>query len=143
MKENIKDLLFRSFEGLLTVDEEKQLSEALQNSAELREEKRRISETRQKISESAETKFSPFFAEKIMINIESLDSCALDLDLFGTLAGNMFRRFLLAGTAAAVLLLTFNLLSSENISILSLIFGSDVTVSDMIDPLLAYNPGTF
>ena len=67
LKQDIPELLYRSFDGPLDEKEQETLAKALRNSPALREEKRQIEMQRQAVSVSGEEfSFEPFFAERVM-----------------------------------------------------------------------------
>lgn len=127
MNHKILELLYRSFDAMLSKEEETLLSQALSSSAELREEKKIIEATRRVVSEEAERSFKPFFSARVMwrINTESLTQD----DFFDSLVW-IFRRIALAGGLAVFLLFANSLLSERHLSLDSLMGMPQITLED-------------
>ena len=130
MNNKILELLYRSFDAMLSKEEKTLLSQALSSSPELREEKKRIEQTRRIVSEDAERSFRPFFSARVMqqINKERLTQD----DFFESLVW-IFRRIALAGGLAVILLFANNLLSERKLSLDSLMGMPQITLEDSFE----------
>jgi anti-sigma factor RsiW len=114
MKDELLDLLYRSFDSDLTAEEQSRLEEGLAASAELRAEKQRLESMRSAITSGAAESFRPFFAERVMQRLEGELKPENGIqELFDSLA-HTFRRIAVVGAAAAVVLIALNLSSSED-----------------------------
>ena len=69
MDNNIKELLYRSFDEKLTPQDIDELKRVLAESQELREEKEAIETLRKKIAASGSKSFSTSFADRVMERI--------------------------------------------------------------------------
>ena len=114
MKDELLDLLYRSFDSDLTAEEQSRLQEGLAGSAELRAEKKRLQSIRRAITDGAAESFRPFFAERVMQRLEGELRPENGIhELFDSLA-HAFRRIAVVGAAAAVILIALNLSSSDD-----------------------------
>ncbi len=121
MKQEIMDLLYRSFDQELRPEEEKILSAALAASPALRQEKAKIVQMRSLLRNETTPSFQPFFAARVMRRIANRESRGEDF--FGSLLWSF--RFVAAGAALVVgLLMTQNLVGSDNLS-MSTLLGID------------------
>ncbi len=130
MNNKVLELLYRSFDAMLSKEEETLLSQALSSSPELREEKKRIEKTRRIVAEDAERSFKPFFSTRVTqkINTESLTHD----DFFESLVW-IFRRIALAGGLAVILLFANSLLSERDLSLDSLMGMPQITLEDSFE----------
>ena len=110
-----------------TIEEQAELDKALAASPELQEEKKRLSEMRQMISESAERKFKPFFSARVMRRIEA--SQRQQEDFFGSLVW-AFRFFAMVGAVAIVLFFALNSKLAEELSIDSILGLPQLSIED-------------
>ena len=133
MNQKILELLYRSFDGQLTVEEQRQLDKALSGSQALQEEKEAIATIRRAVSNSATQTFKPFFAEKTMQHIRSRSEKAAKFEEVFNLWLWSFRRLALAGTLAIILLLVINVMSIGNLSIDSALVIPQLTIDDAWD----------
>ena len=69
MDNTIKQLLYESFDRNLSNREQDVLDKALADSIELQSERTHIIEMREKLSNSNEQKFEPFFADRVMTKV--------------------------------------------------------------------------
>ncbi len=127
MNDEMLNLLIRSFDENLSEVERTRLNKALAGSAELREEKKRFSEMRQTIDESAERKFKPFFSARVMRRIE--ESQSEQEDLFGSLVW-AFRVFAMVGATAIVLFFALNSKLAQDLSIDSILGLPQLSIED-------------
>lgn len=133
MDQKVLDLLYRSFDGKLTPEEQRGLDKALAASKQLREEKEKITASRKIISGTAATSFEPFFAERVMQRIQAEREAVSEVgeDFFGSLMWS-FRRIALAGAIAVLLLLANNIIQGGEISLNSLLAMPQLTIEDTL-----------
>ena len=117
MKKNITELLYLSFDGQLTEDEQRRLQDALEQSAQLQQEKERIAALRGSIAAGTPKSFRPFFAERVMHRIAALGETRNGTQKFFESLQFAFRRVALVGATAILLLLVFNVVKTGNISV--------------------------
>jgi anti-sigma factor RsiW len=117
MNKKVIDLLYRSFDGTLKPEEEKELEEALANSQELRKEKERITNMRSALSTSAVKSFRPFFAERVMHAITSAAGQKNGLEQFFESLQFAFRRVAVMSATVVLLLAAFNVIKNGEVSI--------------------------
>ncbi|MFC1725275.1 hypothetical protein ACFL4T_06585 [candidate division KSB1 bacterium] len=139
MNKKLIKLLYRSFDGSLTEDEEKTLSDALQGSEELRSEKEKIMNLRSLVSGASEKEFSPFFTEKIMNKIESAKNGYVKTNHIDRIAEFIFRRLALIGAAAVILLIAYNFIQTGQITVTGLFGIPEITYEEIIEPVFALN----
>jgi len=133
MKRKIVKLLYRSFDSELNPDEKEKLDQALRGSEELRMEKDRILAQRRAIAGGAASSFSPFFTERVMSKIESLDQKKNGVESFYETLLFMFRRFAIIGAAIGLLLLIYNLQTGDILSADDILYASDLTFEKILD----------
>jgi len=131
MDQKMLKLVYRSFDGRLAREEQKQLDEALEKSVELRKEKERINKMRNMVSNTAETEFEPYFADRVMRQIHSRvkEKSETVEDFFNSIIWS-FRRFAMAGAVAILLLLAFNIIKGESLSIDNFLALPQLTIED-------------
>ncbi len=128
MKPDWVNLLIRSFDSKLSKNERAELENALQNSQELREEKKRLETMRGVIARSADRSFKPFFAARVMRRI---DAAANQQEFIESLSW-MFRRVVLAGALSVILLFASALLTGRASSFSTLFGMPQVTIEDTL-----------
>lgn len=141
MNKEILVLLNKSFDMQLTEEEEKRLAEELDESEELRQEKSRIERIRTEITKTSATSFSPFFTEKVMREIDSIDESVLDFELISEWFTYLFRRIVFAGVAAAIILILFNFIIADQVSLAGAFGIPEITIEEVIEPVFAFNTG--
>ena len=135
MKDKLLELLYRSFDDELTVQEADELAEALNRSEELRAERERIAEMRRALG-SVNEDFGPFFAERVMNRLEARPAENGLENLFQSLLLS-FRRVALAGAIVAVGLLSYNLISTGDLSLNGAFAATETTLEDVLQSPLA------
>jgi hypothetical protein len=117
MNKKIVELLYRSFDTELTAEEQRQLDEALSGSKNLRDEKERIVEMRNTLSDGAAESFSPFFAERLMQQVRAMDETGAGLEPFFQSLYRLFKPLAVVATAAILTLIAINLQRSDEITV--------------------------
>ncbi len=103
--QDIKTLLYESFDRRLSADEQKLLDDALKNSEELRNEKAEVEKLRNMLG-SFTPEFTADFTDRVINKIESETSGFI----------NIFRYLVMTGIAAIILLLVTIYFTDGNIS---------------------------
>jgi len=132
MNKKILELLYLSFDSNLDEKEQKQLTEALKNSEELRKEKEQILDQRRTVSDSAERSFKPFFAERVMNRIDSISE-KNGLEIFYETLKSVFRRFAIVSAVIMIVLISYNLATRDSLSSEEIFYASDVTFEEILD----------
>ena len=124
MKRSELDLLYRSLDASLTPGEQSRLDAALQRDPDLREEYERLVRLRGIVENQESPSFRADFSQRVMERLAA-ESAAIPASGpegeatpdFEDALPFMFRRMAVAASVAAVLLLTYNLATSESVSI--------------------------
>ena len=132
MKKKFLKLLYRSFDEALSEKEQKLLDAALEESEELRREKNLAAAQRKAISEGASASFKPFFAERVVNRIHSLDS-EKAIDKFYESLRILFRRFVIVGAALLVALILYNVQRGDILSSDEILYAADAAIEEIID----------
>jgi hypothetical protein len=133
MNKKMLELLYRSFDDALTQAEQLQLDDALTKSTELQEERDRIVHMRAMISDGSVPSFHPFFAEKVMRRIREAERS--QESFFDSLI-EVFRPVAIAATIFFIVLLSYNLLKSDKISLASAFAEPEIRLEQALDPTL-------
>jgi len=136
MDNNLRDLLYRSFDSDLDQEEKKRLEEALARSKEFREEKEMIASLREKIQGSKTTSFNPLFADRVMTNIHSSENTDESEKFFDSLFV-FFRPIAIAATVLIIIIAGYNMSTTGQFSFEGALGIPEVTVDDVYDPTLA------
>jgi len=117
MKKRVLQLLYRSFDAELMLEEKQELEAALKMSPQLREERERVIALRESVSAGAAQSFGPFFAERVMRAITSAAEKRNGVETFFASLQLAFRRVALVGAVAILLLLAYNFAKSGYVSV--------------------------
>jgi len=124
MKRSELDLLYRSLDASLTPEEQNRLDAALRRDPGLRDEYERLVRMRSLVENQESPSFRADFSHRVMERLAA-ESTARSVSYPGGEAtlefedalSLMFRKVAVAASVAAVLLLTYNLATSESVSI--------------------------
>lgn len=134
LKQDILELLHRSFDCSLDEKEQEKLAEALMNSQALREEKRQIEMQRQAVSASgSDLSFKPFFAERVMNRLAAGEKKEQYGEIFFDALFALFKRVALIGAAACIVVIAYNLAKGENLKADDALYVSQVTYEEILD----------
>ena len=146
MKRSDHDLLHRSLDSSLTPGEKSRLDAALQRDPGLRDEYERLMRLRGLLEGQESPSFREGFSRRVMDRLDRLDRLdCLDLEStvgpaldFQDSLSLMFRRVAVAASIAAILLLTYNLATSDSVS-LTASFGlsEELYPEDLYDARIA------
>lgn len=115
MKPELLELLYLSFDTALTPQQQDELTQALNQDPELRVEQERLIQLRGSLARSA-SEFKPFFETRVMERIRS-ERPEMVWNLRFDSLWTIFRRVALAGAISAMVLVTINLVSSDELSV--------------------------
>ena len=143
MKRSDHDLLHRSLDSSLTPGDQSRLDAALQRDPGLRDEYERLMRLRGLVEGQESPSFREGFSRRVMDRLDRLDCLDLEstvgpaLDFQDSLS-LMFRRVAVAASIAAILLLTYNLATSDSVS-LTASFGlsEELYPEDLYDARIA------
>lgn len=124
MKRSELDLLYRSLDASLTPGEQSRLDAALRRDPGLRDEYERLVRLRSLVENQESPSFRADFSQRVMDRLAA-ESSAISAPNpeseatpgFEDALSLMFRRVAVAASVAAVLLLTYNLATSESFSV--------------------------
>lgn len=124
MKRSELDLLYRSLDASLTPEEQSRLDAALRRDPGLRDEYERLVRLRGLVETQESPSFRADFSQRVMERLAA-ESAARPATInegetttdFEDALPPMFRKVAVAASVAAVLLLTYNLATSESVSI--------------------------
>ena len=137
MKRSDLDLVYRSIDSSLISGEQIQLDTALRNDPDLRAEYERLVWLRSLVEEQNSPSFREGFSNRVM-NRLSLAPMSTTVLEFQDLLAFMFRRVAVAAAVAVILLLTYNLTSSGNVSLpASLGLSEEQYPEDLYDARIA------
>jgi hypothetical protein len=129
----IIDLLYRSFDGILSPKKQSELDNALEHQETLREEKQLIEAQRKAVSRSAEGySFNPFFAQQVMNRINALTGSQSYAEIFVDYLEILFKRMALVTVTLCLIMISYNILSDEILKIIDLFSPSPVTYEAML-----------
>lgn len=124
MKRSELDLLYRSLDSSLTSVEQSRLDAAMRRDPGLRDEYERLVRLRSLVENQESPSFRADFSQRVMERLAAEPEAGSASNPAGetTLAfedalSHMFRKVAVAASIAAVLLLTYNLVTSESVSI--------------------------
>ncbi len=137
MKRSDLDLVYRSIDSSLISGEQIQLDTALRNDPDLRAEYERLVWLRSLVEEQNSPSFREGFSNRVM-NRLSLAPMSTTVLEFQDLLAFMFRRVAVVASVAVILLLTYNLTSSGNVSLpASLGLSEEQYPEDLYDARIA------
>lgn len=136
MKNKLLKILVRSFEGTLSAAEEKELHSAAQSAEELFRAKETLARIRTSLQNAPQSSFGPFFAERVVQRIKAMERDREAQGVFFDFLAHAFRRVVVIGAAASLLLFSYNLLTSDTFSISEAFGIRNVTIAEAFDPLM-------
>ena len=137
MKRSDLDLVYRSIDSSLISGEQIQLDTALRNDPDLRAEYERLVWLRSLVEEQNSPSIREGFSNRVM-NRLSLAPMSTTVLEFQDLLAFMFRRVAVVASVAVILLLTYNLTSSGNVSLpASLGLSEEQYPEDLYDARIA------
>ena len=135
MKKKDLKLLLHSFDKELKSGDQKLLDEALEKSAELREQKESIIKMRNAISNTKTEVFKPFFAERVMSKIYSLEKPSSKDIEFESLF-SIFRPVAVSAVVLIIMFISYNWFSNGQLPEEIAFNESDISIVDAFDPMI-------
>ena len=123
-------LLYRSFDDRLEEKDQQILIQALEDSPELRLEKKQIEAQRKAVTNTAAQSFKPFFVERVMEQVKAMGgkTNGLGMQMFYESLVSVFRRFAVVGAVISVLLFIYNQGIGDILSLEEALTMSDITL---------------
>ncbi len=134
MNDKLLDLLYKSFDSSLTSKEQEILKKGLSESATLRGEKEKIEFMRERLADSEQASFKPFFAERVMNQVRTNRKQLVQQEsVFDSLLA-LFRPLAIATTVILIVLLSYNMKKTENYTLAGALGQEQVTLEQVMDP---------
>ena len=135
INQEMYDLLIRSMNDQLTVEEDKQLQQALKGSSELREEKVKLNKVGKLVS-SRNYRFSDGFRNRVMQAVsDEKKGKVISIDFTRNFT-SMFNRIAVAGVAVIVLLVISLYISHGSLNVNTITGVEPVSQDNLISVLL-------
>jgi len=126
-------LLYRSFDTDLSKKKNLQLDEALEQSKDLREERKLILSRRQAVADSAVRTFRPYFADRVMSQVAAMgdkkdtQESFYDALIFG------FKRLAVVGALVMIGLIFFNVIQGHILPVDEVFYASDMALEEILN----------
>ncbi|MHC4951191.1 MAG: hypothetical protein ACYTEU_09445 [Planctomycetota bacterium] len=133
MQDEIRDLMYASFERELNEEEQKKLDEALEHSQILGKEHQELTELRETAGAAGDVSFTPFFADRVMERITFLEQESLNPSALFDSLRFAFRKVAVGAALACLVLLFFNLRSVEQPQTAQATESSEVYMEDVFE----------
>lgn len=133
MDSNLRELLYRSFDGALSDEEESTLEAALKASAPLREEKERLTALRAKVAAAGKLRFQPGFATKVMRKVNQLPQESDPAEHLLNAVLWAFKRIAIPGLVAATLLIGTIIMRSDSLDFDRFLGIPQTNISDVLE----------
>ena len=133
MDKKIEKLIYRSFDDELTPEEKRELEGALDESEITAAEVKSIRQMRGILSGMKAGKFSPGFSDRVMESIKK--GKMINGHLLYSVMMKQFRNVAIAASLLITLIISFNFLSSGEVSINSALGIEDSTMELAFDPV--------
>ena len=132
MKNKWLVLLRRSFDDNLSQPDQEILKRVLAESAELRSEKRRLTDLRNLIITSSSESFRPFFIERVMDAVAGRGLARTPVNGWRSVLGEVFRPVAIAAALTIVGLLILGLSTSGNLSLEGLLGIPEYSLENIV-----------
>jgi anti-sigma factor RsiW len=138
MKKKKLMLLYRSFDTMLSIEDQHQFEETLQTSSKMKMHQQQIKEMRNKVKNSAAKSFEPGFTARVMAQIQYLEEqpATLDFQKFYDSLLWSFRRVAFGGALLSGLLFIYNFGIGNNLPLLEFLTMSDLNYHDLFSNFL-------
>jgi len=134
MNDKLLELLYKSFDSSLTSKEREILKKGLSESAALRGEKDKLELIRERLADSKQDSFNPFFAERVMNRIRTNRKQQEQQEsMFDSLI-SLFRPIAIATAVILVVLLSYNMKKTESYTLAGALGQEQVTLEQVMDP---------
>jgi hypothetical protein len=131
-------LLYKSYDGVLSIKEAELLRRELSNSTELQETYELIKKIRSAVSESSETSFKPFFEERVLNRLNNQLKPEGYLSGWAESFAVSFRQIAFSALILLSLLIFYNLNNGNSLSIENLLGTYKTPVEYALDPEIHY-----
>ena len=131
MNNDERDLLLKSLDSELSIDEYQQLETALERSSDLRAEKENILKMRRSVKSAAATSFESGFQDRVMARIQVKNDEEFTFNLF-----QIFRPVAIAAVLLIIITASFNMWSSDQFSVDGILALTDISPADAFNPLV-------
>ena len=136
MDKKILDLLYKSLDHTLSTTEQGKLDQALKTLKDAQLEKKQLLKLRQGIADSKVKSFKPFFADKVMRNISSINNeSSMQEDFFNSLF-NAFRPIAITATIILIVMMSYNIIRSDNMSLANALAEPEISLEYVFDPVM-------
>lgn len=130
----LEKLLYKSFDGILTIKEAELLKEELRKSPELEETYNQIKKIRSAVGEASEESFKPFFEERLINKIFNTEKKENPLVNWTDSFSKSFRQVAYTAVVILTLLVIYNVNSGNISSIENLIGIYRTPIEYVLDP---------
>lgn len=124
-QEKSEDLLLRYWDGTTSKSEQVELQNLLTENSVLEKAQKDFTQIRSMLSEREKPSFGPFFAERVMNRIRTMQN-EVEYQLF-----SFFKKYQIIALGILVGLLVLNIVMADSLSLKS-ILGFDETESDLV-----------
>jgi hypothetical protein len=135
MNNKLLKLIFKELDSTLTEIEKAELTKGLAESEELQIEREKILKMRMVVAASSKESFKPFFAERILQKINKPSQDVIGFEAFVDFLVNPFRKITLTAAFLVLILISYNLGISGDISLDGAFGIPRVSVEDALDPI--------
>jgi hypothetical protein len=129
-------LLYKSFDGILSIKEAELLKRELSKSAKLQEIYNQIKEIRTAVSRSSNTSFNPLFEERLFIKLNSQVKAEGYLNGWAESLSKSFQQIAYTAAIILALLIFYNLNNGNKSSIENLLGIYKTPVEYALDPTI-------
>lgn len=129
----ILKLLYRSVDTDLNKRKQLRLDNALEQSKDLRDEKKLLLARRQAVSGTAERAFRPYFADRVMAHIAAIGDKKDTQDSFYDALMFGFKRLAVAGAVVVIALLFLNVFQGNIIPLDEAFYASDLVMEEILN----------
>lgn len=133
-KQKAEQLIYKSFDGRLSGEEQKMLESELQNSPAFKEEYEYLSRMRTAVSHTAKDSFEPFFEERLLGKLNRSVKTESYFDAVSKPLFASFGRIAVAAIIILVILISYNLNNGNNYAIDNLLGNSKTNIATAFDP---------
>jgi len=130
----LEKLLYKSFDGILSIKEAELLREELRKSPELEETYNQIKKIRRAVGDTTEESFKPFFEERLINKIFNTEKKENPLVNWADSFNKSFRQVAYTAVAILALLIIYNVNSGNISSIENLIGIYRTPIEYVLDP---------
>jgi|WetSurMetagenome_2_1015567.scaffolds.fasta_scaffold35159_2 hypothetical protein len=131
-------LIYKSFDGALSIKEAELLKRELSNSTELKGTYEQIKKIRSAVSVSSVTSFKPFFEERVLNRLNNQVKPEGYISGWAESFTVSFRQIAVSALVLLCLLIFYNLNNGNNLSIENLLGTYKTPIEYILDPTIHY-----